>query len=180
MASISCDDMCVKFVWPACYKLTQPGWGCPILYNDLRVDLWCMISHVIYPLAISSFMCIHGGPHKDGGDADHHKIRSHGDGRSRWRHGDGVHGGTMEMETTFILFAILFTMWYDHIYMPVMFTFSLYYSVVLCMWWMFCHDTIAFLRKVEFWCHLPIAAPINFDRCVVGLPKQSVRGHHYE
>lgn len=69
-----------------------------------------MISHVIYSLAISSFMCIHGGPHKDGGDGDHHKIRRHGDGRSRWRHGDGVHGGTMEMETTLILLAILFTM----------------------------------------------------------------------
>jgi hypothetical protein len=41
----------------------------------------------------------------------------------------------------------------------------------LYMWWMFYHDGIAYLRKVEFLCHLPIAAPIEFWSLCGGFDK---------
>jgi hypothetical protein len=35
------------------------------------------------------------------------------------------------------------------IYVSVIFTFCPYYSIYAIVWWMFCHDRIAFLRKDE-------------------------------
>ena len=58
--------------------------------------------------------------------------------------------------------------------MPVMFIFLSYYSFMLLHMVdaliMLLHMVDA-LHMVSFLCLLPIAAPINFDRCVVGLPK---------
>jgi hypothetical protein len=53
------------------------------------------------------------------------------------------------METTMIPKAIIFTILYDHICAYNVY-FIPYILFVLYMWWIFCHDRIAFLRKDEF------------------------------
>jgi hypothetical protein len=115
-------------------------------------DTW---SHVIHQLAIrcSSSTCFHGGSSQ---------------GWRRWwssqvrMQKDGVHDAAMRMETTMILkgHTIQNLIWS---YMCLWYLFScLTILFMLYMWWIFCHDRITFPEKIRFWCHLPIAAIIEF------------------